>query len=157
MSQQFFEDKAMMSKLFTDLRSKHYPVRNFFVESDSLWEELAAAGVVELHSRSTRRLWLPSPVLDGVIEEIERLRMADGLPPHGHAIDLACGAGMRLHLNLAFDSQQQRKSPTYSPTHFQVEMECFLVFEAGVQIITIGQKHKFGELKCSPRNLVHIC
>ena len=71
-----------------------------------MWEEFSAAGAVEFNSMKTRRLWLPSPVLDGAIEEIERLRAADGLPPQGHAIDLACGSGIfPLHFLSILDNK----------------------------------------------------
>jgi hypothetical protein len=43
---------------------------------------------------SRPRLWLPSPVLGGVIEMIENIRAGENMARAGTFIDLACGSGV---------------------------------------------------------------
>lgn len=84
---------------------------------------------------SSAIIWEPSPVLKGVIETIEQLRVASGLPAYGAAIDLACGSGR----DCVFLAHRQWKSLGYDYLEDSLERARTLAGRYGTRIETIFQ------------------
>lgn len=85
-----------MDALVKDFEEREYVLVAVFHDCPAIWSEAEKLDAIETNSKNSKRLWEPSPVLGGVIEEIETLREADGLKKAGFAIDLACGSGQHF-------------------------------------------------------------
>jgi SAM-dependent methyltransferase len=63
-----------------------------FISTEEFWTQVKELDLFIENSHISKVLWSPTPCIEGVIDQIEALRMKDGLKSSGLVLDLACGA-----------------------------------------------------------------